>query len=192
MSGPIYSTSPRKQPGWKAGRVIPAVVGLAALVAGVVVGYAVKDGHQSQLRSAVGQVETLQSELQAAKTNLELANQRADNAVQTAKDELRARSAALDTRARALDVRERKVTGEERAWARDSIPGDGEFVVGKEIKPGIYHAAASGGCYWARLSSLDTSAIIDNNNVDGPVTIEIFASDRAFEDTRCATFHKIG
>jgi hypothetical protein len=95
-------------------------------------------------------------------------------------------------RAHDLDAREAKVTGDEASFKKNTIPGDGEFLVGKEVTPGIYHAVASTGCYWARLSSLNTEDIIDNNNVDGPVTIEIGSSDKAFEAEGCAPFHKIG
>jgi hypothetical protein len=60
------------------------------------------------------------------------------------------------------------------------------------VRPGTYRAAASPGCYWARLSSLDTSDIIDNDNADGPVVVQVLPSDKAFQTTRCASFHKIG
>jgi hypothetical protein len=48
-------------------------------------------------------------------------------------------------------------------------------------------AAASRGCYWARLSgtSGDLDDILANDNIDGPVVIDILDTDVAFESSRC-------
>ena len=105
---------------------------------------------------------------------------------------LNARGRALAARKAALDRRERKVTGLEHAWAANTIPGDGIFLVGSDIEPGTYKAPASANCYYARLASLNTSDIIDNNNVSGPVVIEVLPSDKALELSGCANFHKVG
>src|SRR5829696_1574750 len=91
-----------------------------------------------------------------------------------------------------LDRLERKVSGARRTIAKNSFPGDGTFTVGDDIEPGTYRASAREGCYWARLKSASTSSIIDNNNSDGPVVVEIKPSDKAFEASGCATFHKSG
>lgn len=72
-----------------------------------------------------------------------------------------------------------------------SFPGDGTFVVGTDIKPGTYKTAGMPGCYWARLASLDTSNIIDNNNTDGPTTVTILRSDKAFETQGCAGWARV-
>jgi ribosomal protein L29 len=96
-----------------------------------------------------------------------------------------------DLRSRLDDLR--KQLGQARtAIARGTIGGTGTFVVGQDIEPGTYRAAASQGCYWARLKSLDTNDIIDNQNADGPVVVEILPSDKAFETDRCSKFHKTG
>ena len=68
----------------------------------------------------------------------------------------------------------------------------GTYVVGEDIQPGSYRAKASPGCYWARLSSLNTSDIIDNGNADGPVAIDVLPSDRALELSGCADFVRQG
>jgi hypothetical protein len=69
--------------------------------------------------------------------------------------------------------------------------GEGTYVVGTDIKPGEYHSSGSSDCYWARLSSLDTSHIIDNNLSSGPQTVDIRASDKAFEIDGACTFGKV-
>jgi hypothetical protein len=76
-----------------------------------------------------------------------------------------------------------------------SIEGDGTFLVGDDIAPGTYRAAAptSGNCYWARLRDLDggIKSIIANGNTSGPVVIRVAARDYAVETTGCETFQRI-
>ncbi|PRC43215.1 hypothetical protein C6A85_000000106490 [Mycobacterium sp. ITM-2017-0098] len=57
--------------------------------------------------------------------------------------------------------------------------------MGSDILPGIYRTPGGGHCYWARLNSLDTSDIIDNNNSSGPQVIEVLPTDRAFQTSGC-------
>jgi len=85
-----------------------------------------------------------------------------------------------------------QVEGANREVAKGTVPGDGTFVVGQDIQPGVYRAAAQPGFYWARLSSLNTSDIIDNGNPDGPVVIEVSSSDKALELANCSEFHRAG
>jgi len=68
--------------------------------------------------------------------------------------------------------------------------GPGVLVVGSDIQPGLYRTEAGAdifdSCYWARLSSLsgDFDSIIANGNATGTTTVEVKASDAAFE-TAC-------
>lgn len=106
------------------------------------------------------------------------------------------RESALDARKSALDKRERRVSGMERAWEANTIPGDGIFIVGQDIDPGLYKAdpSPSGSCYYARLSGMGGGIddIIANGNVSGPLSISVSSSDAALELSGCADFHKIG
>lgn len=139
----------------------------------------------------------------SGRANEELAKARSQaNAELTrARDEIREERAAAEeelaeTR-RAIKKEKRKlarlqeeVDQTEDTIAKSTIPGDGTFEVGTDIEPGTYRAEAMPGCYWARLSSLDTSDIIDNNNADGPVVLEILPSDKALQLQGCAEFRK--
>lgn len=82
------------------------------------------------------------------------------------------------------------------AGPKDSISSDGTYVIGVDIQPGVYRSAgtASEGstCYWKRLSSLNTSDIIDNNDSSGPQTVEIKSTDKAFVTERCQPWTKVG
>ena len=123
----------------------------------------------------------IRTEREAARRELERARDKAQ----------RAREEAAAERRR-LQRLEREAGIVKEQIARNSFPGEGTFVVGEDIDPGVYRADASPGCYWARLNSLDTSDIIDNNNADGPVVIEVLATDRAVTVNRCAEFKKAG
>lgn len=210
--GPQYllPPPPAQEPIYQRRWVQLVGAGVIGLVVGVGAGSASANTHQKDLDASKATNATLTSQLDSVKSTLTqtqgevaAANQKAADAVQAATAQVKAHDAAtrrklaatkssLDAQASRLKALQRKVTGEVHAYNANSIPGTGEFLVGKEIKPGIYHANASAGCYWSRLASLSTSNIIDNNNVDGPVTIQISASDTAFEDQGCATWHKIG
>jgi hypothetical protein len=70
--------------------------------------------------------------------------------------------------------------------------GEGTYVVGTDIQPGVYRTSGSGDCYWARLSSLNTTDIIDNSASSGPQTVQVQGGDKAFEVTGSCTFGRIG
>ena len=42
------------------------------------------------------------------------------------------------------------------------------------------------------MASLDTNNIIDNNNADGPVVVQLQPTDKAFQTSGCADFHRVG
>ncbi len=69
------------------------------------------------------------------------------------------------------------------------------YVVGQDIKPGVYHTNGSGDsgandCYFATLNSTDTSNIADNNNFDGPETVDV-SSAYAFEINGPCTWSRV-
>ncbi len=66
--------------------------------------------------------------------------------------------------------------------------GDGVFIVGTDITPGTYRNSGSPGCYYARLSAFDTSAIISNDNTDAVAIVTIATSDKGFQSHNCGTW----
>jgi hypothetical protein len=78
--------------------------------------------------------------------------------------------------------------------------GDGTYVVGTDIKAGLYKTAGpadTGGfanCYWERDRDLSggMGSIIANDNTSGPTTVQISSSDKAFKTSGCATWVKVG
>ncbi len=126
------------------------------------------------------------------------AEQQAAAAKETARREVEKELAGqreqLKAQAAQVEERERKVTGQEAEAAASTVPGDGLFLVGSDIEPGVYKAdpSPSDNCYFARLSSTDTGDIIDNGNTSGPVVITVRRSDKALQLNGCAAFRKVG
>ena len=76
------------------------------------------------------------------------------------------------------------------------IPGDGVFLVGKDIQPGTYRSDGKDNtlCYWARLSDTtgELGDIIANGNADGQAIVKIDPRDKAFQTSDCRAWQKIG
>ena len=162
-----------------------ALVTLATIVAAGVMAASESDEADRELADARDQIASERSALELEKADLgeQIAALRED--ADQARRELRREEKKLE---RLRD----EVSDAEQQIEDKTIPGTGTYVVGEDIEPGTYRAEASPGCYWARLSSLNTSDIIDNNNADGPVVIEVLASDKALELSNCADFVKQG
>ena len=72
--------------------------------------------------------------------------------------------------------------------------GNGVFAVRSHIRPGLYKAPGTDGCYWARLSgfSAQFDDIIDNSFSSGQQQVRIYAGDVGFESSNCGTWTRIG
>ncbi len=75
---------------------------------------------------------------------------------------------------------------------KTTISTNGTFVVNTDIAPGTYRTNGGTGCYWARLNSLDTGDVLDNNVSDGPQVVRIRPTDTAFMTRGCGTWEKSG
>jgi len=78
---------------------------------------------------------------------------------------------------------------------KTTMETDGTYRVGTDIVPGIYRSAGASpegasDCYWARLSSLNETHIIDSNISTGPQVVTIQPSDRAFLTHSCLPWQK--
>jgi hypothetical protein len=70
--------------------------------------------------------------------------------------------------------------------------GDGTYRVGADMPAGLYSAAGSSLCYWARLSNFSGSldSIIANSIGGGREIVELKPSDVGFKSTRCGTWSR--
>jgi hypothetical protein len=91
----------------------------------------------------------------------------------------------------------------------DPIPGNGVFVVGPDIAPGLYHTGGSGSafgvginnvptqgsmCSWFAYSTSDASKdhVLQTNTSVGPMYANINASVKAFESQNCQSWSRVG
>lgn len=73
------------------------------------------------------------------------------------------------------------------------VPGDGTWLIGKEIKRGTYTSEGGPGCYWSRLSNLsgELEAILANSFKPGPQKVALGPKDVAFESAGCGGWELI-
>lgn len=182
------------------------VIAVAALLVGIMLGSASSGAadprDSSEYRALSDDLETTQAELDTAEDELAAAEDELrdiagdlparEDAVNEAEEALKAREAAvkkseaeLRRAEKAIAKRERAVGIAEKEIANNTIPGDGVFEVGADMKPGTYKSAGSGGCYYAVLGDANGNNIKSNNITDGPATASVSAGEY-FESTRCA------
>jgi chaperonin cofactor prefoldin len=165
-------------------------------------------GQVSTLHNQVG---TVQGQLTATQGQLTAAQARASNAVAAATSAANAkatgayaaRNAALGQQAATLKQQQATLAQQQQSvkaqmgeLQASQLSGDGVYVVGKDIKAGVYHTNGSGNtgaddCYYATLNSTDTSNIADNNNFDGPETVDV-SSAYAFQISGPCLWVKVG
>ena len=127
----------------------------------------------------------------------ELASAKAANAtLRSQASQLTGQSSSLKQQQTALPRQQRQLKAQLGEVQASQISDDAIYVVGKDIKPGVYHTDGSGDtgasdCYFATLNSTDTSNIADNNNFDGPETVDV-SSAYAFEINGPCTWSRVG
>jgi chaperonin cofactor prefoldin len=201
-----------------------AVLAVAVLLVGVGIGSSANNkagalasakSANASLRGRVstlnGQVSTLNGQVSTLQGQLTTAQAQAKNAVSAATAAANAkaaaayaaRNAALSQKAATLKQQQDTLAQQQQSvkaqmgeLQASQISGDGVYVVGKDIKPGVYHTNGSGNtgandCYYATLNSTDTSNIADNNNFDGPETVDV-SSAYAFQISGPCTWVKVG
>jgi hypothetical protein len=179
------------------------VGGLALLFIGVGIGNASGrssiPGYQRQVLRAQASLKTEQArlaaeqgKLQAAQTAAQTAATRADA---KAKAQYAGKVAALKQQQQTVASEARRLKAEQGQVQANTISADGVYVVGQDISSGTWHTAGDGGsgdqCYYATLNSTNTSDISDNNNFDGPETVNL-SGVAAFQISGPCTWIKIG
>jgi hypothetical protein len=158
------------------------------------------DSQKAQISRLQVAVATDQRQLSTDRLQVSSAQSQAKNALNIALTQVRGQ---YKSKFAALQVREQKVAGlqaklnrELGVVAKSTISADGVYVVGKDIPSGIYHTSgapgggsAGGQCYFATLGSTDTSNILDNNNFNGPETVDVSGA-YAFDISGGCTWHR--
>lgn len=200
----------KRRPRWVKPALFTAV-GIALVLGGTGIGVA---GQQSTISSykhhvaqLQGQLSTTKTQLSSVRTQLATAQQQAStaqanarNAMNTAltqvKVQYKSKFAALQEQQKKAAGLQRRLQRELGVVAASTISADGVYVVGKDIPPGTYHTSGNGGgfmsqCYYATLGSTDTSNILDNNNFNGPETVDVSGA-YAFQINGGCTWRKVG
>ena len=86
---------------------------------------------------------------------------------------------------------QRQLLREQGIIQASTINADGVYVIGKDIPAGIYHTSGGNQCYYATLGSTDTSNILNNNNINGPETVDVSGA-YALEISGGCTWVKVG
>jgi hypothetical protein len=126
-----------------------------------------------QLNAARSRLGVTQVKLSTARSDLADARSAAAHAGQIAAKKYAADEAKLAAKEKRLAADEHAVKVLEGQVQSSTISGDGVYVVGKDIKAGTWHTGGGSQCYFATLNSTDTNDISDNNNFDGPETVNV-------------------
>ncbi|HEX9517811.1 MAG TPA: hypothetical protein VF940_16745 [Streptosporangiaceae bacterium] len=125
--------------------------------------------------------------LQAEQGQVRTAQASAKKAMSTALAQVRA---LYKSKLAAVQSLQRKLQHEQGIVLSSTISADGVYVVGKDIPSGTYHTSGGAQCYYATLGSTDTSNILDNNNFNGPETVDVSGAF-AFQISGGCTWVKI-
>ena len=194
----------------------PWAVGIvAALLIGVGIGASGQDPPPAQaadhsdelanlqvsLEATQEQLETVGDQRDAALADLEAAEDARDTArekLATAEDDRDAAIARAEDAEGQLEDAQAELEAAEAAAAEEEAQaeaagtqfGDGTWVVGEDIEPGVYRNNGGGWCYWERLSGLsgEFGDIIANGAPEGQAVVEISSSDAAFSSEGCGTW----
>jgi hypothetical protein len=191
-------------------RAVTVGVGIVLLgggfAAGLSTGRSAIPGYQHQVARIRGGLTTEQGKLTAdqnllqdAQTQAQNAQTAAQNAQATARTQVlsqyRSKLAALKQQQQTLAREQRALKAEEGQIQASTISADGVYVVGKDITSGTWHTSGDGGsgdqCYYATLGSTNTSDILDNNNFDGPETVDLSGA-YAFQISGPCSWVKVG
>ncbi|MDY7085966.1 MAG: hypothetical protein SYR96_12755 [Actinomycetota bacterium] len=79
------------------------------------------------------------------------------------------------------------------AKPKDTIPGSGTYLVGKDFNAGVYRSAGNSSCYWERASDAGGSlnSIIANDIGSGQRLVYVKPTDKVFKSSGCATWKRV-
>lgn len=178
------------------------VIGLAALLVGIIIGSAAAGGDTTdpktsdEYKTVAGDLKDTKSELASTKADLkDLAGNLPQREAQLKKNvksldarqaQVKKDEAAVKAASAAVTRREKKVGVVEKTIKANTISGDGTYEVGKDMKAGTYRsdAPSSGNCYYAVNSDANGNNIDSNNNSAGPSVVTV-TNGKFFETSGC-------
>jgi hypothetical protein len=185
-AAPPDSTARRSRPWLLVAAICAGILLIGAGVAGGLIARDAVDQEKDRTAGAQRRAASLQDRLAAKDATI--AGQ------QGRITEFEQQQRSLEQREAELDQREAELDQREQALATPPGPnattfGDGIFQTRVAIQPGEYRTEGTDACYWAKLSTGDTNAIIENNLVSGPQTVMV--DSPYFESENCGTWTKV-
>lgn len=188
----------KRRPRWVKATLF-TVGGLVLLFIGIGIG-ATGSSQASLINSQKARISRLQatvatdkSRLSTERLQLSDAQAQAKNATSIAltqvRNQYKSKFAALQAKEQKAAGLQAKLNRELGVVAKSTISADGVYVIGKDIPSGVYHTSGGGQCYFATLGSTDTSNILDNNNFNGPETVDVSGA-YAFNISGGCTWHR--
>jgi hypothetical protein len=79
------------------------------------------------------------------------------------------------------------------AAPKNTIPGSGTYLVGRDFNAGVYRSTGNTSCYWERAKNASGSfdSIIANDNGGGQRVVYIRPTDKAFKSSGCGTWKRV-
>ncbi|MBM2622876.1 hypothetical protein JIG36_45990 [Actinoplanes sp. LDG1-06] len=79
------------------------------------------------------------------------------------------------------------------ATAKNTIPGAGTYLVGKDFNAGVYRSVGNTSCYWERATNAggSTSSIIANDIGSGQRLVYVKPTDKVFKSSGCGTWTRV-
>ncbi len=151
---------------------------------------------RGQLSALRGKLSTVSAELSSAQVAVQSARTQANNADAAARAKYASQEAALAAKERTVAQADQAVKALMGRLQSSAISADGVYVVGRDLRAGTWHTPGDGGqngqaCYYATLGSTNTSDISDNNNFDGPETVDLSGA-YAFQISGPCTWYRTG
>lgn len=91
---------------------------------------------------------------------------------------------------------EKNTSGSQTETEKAAFSGDGDFQVGKDIKPGTYRTTGNTDdmCYWERAkdASGEMDSLLANDNVTGTSYVTVKATDKLFKSSGCNDWEAVG
>jgi len=146
------------------------------------------DEAEAAVASSADELTAAQDELRDVAGDLparEDAVEKAEAALEKREEELSESEAAVQAASKAVRKREKAVGLVEKQIANNTIPGDGIFEVGVDMKPGLYKTSGTADCYYAVNADANGNNIKSNNIVSGPATVSV-SQGEYFETSGCA------
>ncbi|MFD8306165.1 hypothetical protein ACFV29_28055 [Streptomyces sp. NPDC059690] len=104
-------------------------------------------------------------------------------------------SASADHGSDGRKTAEGKGSDAKAAEKKAAFAGDGEFRVGKDVKPGTYRTTGNsdGMCYWERAKDAkgEMDSILANDNVTGASYVTVKATDKIFKSNGCKDWEAV-